>query len=248
MLDRGATGAISPAMPDPAPTDWSRIDTWVFDLDNTLYPGTCGLFQEVRQRMGLFIAERFGVPLDRAREIQADYFRRHGTTLIGLMREDGIDPQDYLSFVHNIDLSALPDGTVLAQTIAALPGRRVIYTNASARHAGQVLDRLGCAELFDAVHDIVAADFQPKPEPDAFLRFLDAQDIAPERAVFVEDMARNLQPARAAGMTTVWLRNPAEHRIEPTSEDLAHVDHVIEDLEDWLGAIVRTLVSRPAPV
>ena len=213
-------------------TDPQRAATWVFDLDNTLYPYSCRLFEQVRALIGAYVAQYLGLPEDEARVEQRRMFRAHGTTLRGMMIEHGADPNAYLAFVEDIDygrLSARPD---LGAVLARLPGRKVVFTNASARHA---VARLHIADAFDGVFDTVAADFVPKPALATYHAMLAAFDIAPETAVMVEDMAVNLKPAAALGMTTVWLRNDFDFaKPEPGS---SYVDHEVDDLVTWLREV-----------
>ena len=139
-----------------------EIETWIFDLDNTLYPASCRLFDQVQQRMNEYICSRFGLSPDEAAERRRNYFREHGTTLRGLMTEDGIDPHDFLAFVHEIDLSCVPPDPALADAMAALRGHKIIHTNGSVRHAERLLDHLGLAASFSGIIDIAAAEFDPK--------------------------------------------------------------------------------------
>ncbi len=210
-----------------------HIREWVFDLDNTLYPPSCRLFDQVDRRMGRFIAEHLGVDPTEARCIQKDYFLRYGTTLRGLMIHHDVDPEAFLSFVHDIDLSVIPPAPALARAMAALPGRRLVYTNGPRGHAERVLARLGLREVVDGIFDITAAGFVPKPREENFQRFLSHSRITPARAVLVEDMARNLVPAARAGMTTVWLRTGYEWGA--VDHDPAAVHHEIDDLAAWLA-------------
>ncbi len=210
-----------------------HIREWVFDLDNTLYSPSCRLFDQVDRRMGQFIAELLGVDLMEARRIQKDYFLRYGTTLRGLMIHHGVDPEAFLSFVHDIDVSVIPPAPALASAMAALPGRCLVYTNGPRAHAERVLARLGLTEVVREIFDIVAAGFVPKPGEENFARFLAHSRIRPERAVLIEDMARNLVPAARAGMTTVWLRTGYEWGA--VDHDPAAVHHEIDDLAAWLA-------------
>lgn len=231
-----------------ADTSFDHIDTWVFDLDNTLYSARDGVFVQVHKRMGSFIADRFGLDADAARQLQRDYFRKHGTTLRGLMVEKGIDPHEYLSFVHDIDLSVIEEAAWLNEALHQLPGRKVIYTNATTPYAERILERLTINHHFDGIFDIVAADYAPKPADQAFDRFLSDHKVSPETACMVEDMVVNLKPAAARGMTTVWLREShehAHHHTLPGMEDVPdYVDCVIDDLSDWLESLFPAVAAK----
>ncbi len=210
----------------------THIDTWIFDLDNTLYAPQAGLFTLIDARMGQYIARLLGVDLATAQQVQKDYFHTHGTTLAGLMVHHGVEPEDFLTDVHAIALDRLTPCTRLAGALARLPGRRLIFTNADADYAARVLDQRGLAGLFDGICDIRATDYVPKPQAGAYDRLCSAFDIDPHRALFAEDMARNLVPAKARGMTTLWLDNGSE------SGDRDHVadaiDYRADDLASWL--------------
>ena len=209
----------------------------MFDLDNTLYPPECELFSQIDWRMTDFIADHFGLDRETARARQKAYFRSHGTTLRGLMTEHGMDPAPFLDFVHQIDLSHIPAAPDLGTALAALPGRKLVYTNGSQAHADNVMGHLGIAGHFEDVFDIVRADYQPKPHAESYRRMLDHFGIdRPDRAAMVEDIARNLGPARDLGMTTIWLRNEARWAA-PEAASMA--DHVIDDLTLWLSGVAR---------
>ena len=220
------------ASPKPA---LSEVETWVFDLDNTLYPARHNLFDLVDARIGAYIARLLGTDAVAARRLQKRYFRDYGTTLRGLMLRHGVIPEDFLAFVHAIPIERLPADPALDHALSRLGGRKVVFTNASAAHAERVLARLGIARHFDGIFDIVAAEYVPKPEPAAYRRLLARHRIVPERAVMVEDIARNLAPAADLGMTTVWV--DGGHAWGAEGRDGPHIDHVIDDLTAWLGCL-----------
>jgi len=212
------------------------VDVWIFDLDNTLYPSSCDLFEQVRRRIGGFIAERFALDMEDASALQRRYFLKYGTTLRGLMTVDGVSPEEFLDYVHDIDVTPVPPSPELNETLEALDGRKLIFTNASTAHAERVMERLGVARHFEAIVDIAASDYLPKPDRRAYDRMIAAHDINPETAVMVEDMAVNLVPAHAMGMTTVWVRT--EHDWTGPKPGETHVDREIDDLAGWLRTIV----------
>ena len=217
-------------------TDFEHIETWVFDLDNTIYPARFNLFDQVDLRIGAFIAELLDLEADAARRIQKRYFRDHGTTLSGLMRHHDIDPHDFLGFVHDIDLGCIPPNPELDRNLDRLPGRKVIFTNGSTGHAENVLARLGIAERFCGIFAITDADFIPKPQAAPYAALIERFGIDPLGAVMVEDIARNLAPAAALGMTTVWVRSDNAWGAEGSKRDYVH--HVIDDVADWLQGLV----------
>ncbi len=210
------------------------IDCWIFDLDNTLYPASCNVFPLIERRMGAFIASHFGLSPEAARQRQKHYFRKYGTTLRGLMVEHAIDPGVFLDYVHAIDLSVIVPDPGLDRALARLPGRKLVYTNASRRHALAVMARLGIASHFEAIHDIADAGFLPKPDPRSYDGLVAQHAIDPARACLIEDMAGNLVPAAALGMATAWVRTDLAW-CQPEPGTLGHIHYVIDDLAAWLG-------------
>lgn len=208
---------------------------WLFDLDNTLYPASCRLFDQVDRRMGEFVQACLSIDdPQEARRIQKTYLREHGTTLRGLMDVHGIAPEAFLEYVHDIDLSPVAPAPALDDALSVLPGRKLIYTNGSEAHAAGVLDRLGIARHFEAVFDIAAAGYLPKPDRTAFEICLGRHAITAERTIFFDDMPRNLEPAAELGMTTVWVVSDSEWaRLGYTGEE-PFIHHATEDLTRWL--------------
>jgi putative hydrolase of the HAD superfamily len=188
--------------------DLSNIDAWVFDLDDTLYPPEQGVLNLVQARINAFMIDAVGLPEDEARVLQRQFLNEHGTTLAGLMANYAVDPEKFLREVHDVPLDSLEPNPALARIIAGLPGRKFVLTNGARGHAGRVLERIGVTALFDGVYAIEDMDLTPKPAPATFRRFLERFAIDPKRAVFFEDTPRNLQPAKAMGMTTVLIGTP----------------------------------------
>jgi putative hydrolase of the HAD superfamily len=224
-------------MADTHPLD--HVETWIFDLDNTLYPASCNLFRQIDQRMTDYVAARFALTPEAARDYQKTLYRDHGTTLRGLMAAHTIDPTEFLEFVHDIDLSPVPPSDALADALLQLPGRKLVYTNGSLRHATNVLRHMGIEHHFDAIYDIVAADYIPKPDPRPYAALVESHAIDPARAAMVEDVARNLVPAAALGMTTVWVRSESDwSRPELVGVGAGeHIHHEVDDLVAWLAAL-----------
>jgi len=212
------------------------IRNWIFDLDNTLYPARANLFARIDARMTAYVARRLGLAEAEARVVQKDYFHRHGTTLTGLMADHGVDPHDFLAEVHDVEMDVLEEDAPLAAGIARLPGRKLVFTNGDKPYALKVLDRIGLGESFEAIHDIHAMDLVPKPHPSAYAGLCAAFGIAPTRAAFFEDMARNLAPAKAIGMTTIWVDNGSEQGPEAARD---HIDFTVHDLAPWLQHIME---------
>ena len=208
---------------------------WLFDLDNTLYSATIDLFAQIDDKMRAYIADFLGLDIDQAYALQKKYFHEYGTSMRGLMDRHGMDPAPFLAHVHDIDVSVLDPSPELSAALTALPGRKLIFTNASTQHADRVLRQLGVDHHFDDVFDIIAADFRPKPEPEIYRKLLDQYGIDPATAVMVEDMARNLAPAAALGMTTVWVRTGSEWGA--LGADAPYIHHTVDDLVGFLRAV-----------
>jgi putative hydrolase of the HAD superfamily len=214
----------------------NEIKDWIFDLDNTIYPARSNLFVRVAVRITEFVATHFKVPHDEARIIQKDLFQRYGTTMRGLMVEQGLAPEDYLHFVHDIDVSDLPHEVELDTMLSRLPGRKHIFTNGTVPHAENILNAYGIRHHFDHIFDIIGADYVPKPEAHAFDKFIQTTGIDPSGAVMIEDMARNLEPAAALGMRTVWLTSDYEWAAKGANEDYVHF--VGDDLKSFLAPLI----------
>jgi putative hydrolase of the HAD superfamily len=223
---------------------FTHVDTWVFDLDNTLYPHHVNLWQQVDQRIGEFISAYLKIPAEEARVIQKDYYRRYGTSMRGMMTEHGVHADDYLAYVHQIDHSPLEPNPAMGAAIARLPGRKLILTNGSTDHAEAVLNRLALAAHFEAVFDIIAADLEPKPAAQTYHKFLRDHDVDPAKAAMFEDLARNLVVPHQLGMTTVLVvpdgtREVVREDWELEGRDDPYVDHVTDNLTGFLQGLVR---------
>jgi putative hydrolase of the HAD superfamily len=225
-----------------APRGFDHVETWVFDLDNTLYPHHLNLWQQVDERIRLYIERLLNLSREDAFRLQKDYYRRYGTTLRGLMLEHGLHPDDFLDFVHEIDHSPLEANPQLGAAIEKLPGRKLILTNGTRKHAEMVMQRLAIHEHFEDVFDIVAADLEPKPSPQTYARFLARHGVDAAKAAMFEDLARNLATPHALGMTTVLVipegtREVLREDWELEGRDADHVDYVTDDLVGFLETI-----------
>jgi len=223
---------------------FAHIDTWVFDLDNTLYPHHINLWQQIDARMGEFVSNWLKVPREEARRIQKDYYLRYGTTMRGMMTLHGVRADDFLAYVHEIDHSPLEANPALGEAIAKLPGRKLVLTNGSTDHVNAVLSRLGLVGHFEGVFDIIAAGFEPKPAPQTYRKFLADHTVDPTRAAMFEDLARNLVVPHDFGMTTVLVvpdgtREVIREDWEMEGRDAAHVDHVTDNLTEFLAGLAR---------
>jgi putative hydrolase of the HAD superfamily len=215
-------------------TPFAHIDTWIFDLDLTLYGPEANIMAQVRDRIALFVEKHFNIGSDEAHKIRHTYWKKYGTTLGGLMAEHKVDPNGYLDFVHDVDMDLLRPDSDLRRQIISLPGRKLIFTNADAPYAERVLAARGLENLFEDIFDIHRMQHVPKPAVESYDNLCVQLDINPARALFVEDSAHNLVPARVLGMTTIWVN----HGTEAVSSDTEqYIDHEIADLNDWLSSI-----------
>ena len=214
--------------------DAHSITDWVFDLDNTIYPAHSSLFPRVAARMTSFIAGHFSIGQAEAAEMKTRLFRQYGTTMHGLMREHNMDPEAFLFYVHEIDLSDVSYDKELDDGLTALSGRKHIYTNGTVRHAERILSAFGIRHHFEHIYDIVASEHKPKPDPRPYQHFIEQAQITPTTAVMVEDMARNLKPAAELGMRTVWLAS--EHDWAATGAEESYVHFIADDVKQFLAS------------
>jgi putative hydrolase of the HAD superfamily len=223
---------------------FGHVDTWIFDLDNTLYPASCRLFDQIDVRMGEFVSNLLGVSYAEAKARQKELFYKYGTTLRGLMVEHGVNPDGFLDYVHNIDHSPVASDPALDAALHRLPGRKLVFTNGTIAHTGKVLARLGVTHHFADIFDIVHSDFIPKPEREPYLKFVETTGIHPETAAMFEDIARNLEVPHDLGMTTVLVVAPENRDAERLNRDSGglekpHIHHVTGDLVDFLRKLGR---------
>ena len=228
--------------------DFGRLATWVFDLDNTLYPHHLNLWHQVDVRIRDYIVGFLKISHDDAFRLQKDYYKRYGTTLRGLMKEHGLTPDEFLEMVHQIDYAPLTPNPALGLAIEQLPGRKLILTNGTRNHADEVLRRLGIDKHFEDIFDIKAADLEPKPHAVVYERFLERHGVDPHQAVLFEDLARNLEVPHALGMTTVLVVPQGAGVVlredwELSGRDAPHVDHVTDDLAGFLRAIMSAVAA-----
>ncbi|MBV1854792.1 pyrimidine 5'-nucleotidase [Catellatospora tritici] len=219
-----------------------HVDTWIFDLDNTLYPPSVGLTDQMGARIRQYLAEFFGLDEQGARARQAELCRDHGTTLRGLMAAHGVDPADFMAREYDIDYAALRPAPRLTAALAALPGRAFVHTNSVAGHTRVVLDRIGAASRFEAVFDLFAAELVPKPHPDAYRRFVDRHGIDPARAVMVDDLRHNLEVPHAMGMRTIWVDHHG--RADSTARSQRTADWPDFVTSDLAGLLDRSVAVR----
>ena len=215
---------------------FEHIRDWIFDLDNCLYPASTGLFELIDERMGAYIQRLLDCDPAEARRVQKHHFHTHGTTLAGLMKDHGVDPDDFLDDVHAIPLDRICRDDRLAAALSRLPGRKLVFTNGDATYARRVLEAIGVQDQFDELHDIHASSYRPKPDPHGYELLCERFGIDPATALLADDMAANLKPAKELGMTTVWVDNGSERGSHARGD---HIDYQIHSVGEWLEEIVE---------
>ena len=211
------------------------IKYWIFDLDNTLYANQTKIFSKIDKKMSAFISEKINVDLVKAKEIQKKYFYEYGTTLSGLMKLDGIDPHDFLEFVHDIDISWLPKDIKLKEELIKIKEKKYIFTNGSHAHVKNITKQLGIDGLFDGAFDIVDANFVPKPHIDPYKKIIEKFYIDPTKSILIEDIAHNLEQAKNLGMKTCWLENDEVFAKKDAYKP--YIDYKIKSLPSFLQKI-----------
>ncbi len=221
---------------------------WVFDLDNTLYLASSSLLLQIHERIGAFSARTLKIDRADAPEPPRTSSRTSGPTLRGLMLENQLPPDEFLAYVHEIDCSVLPAAPRLDAALSKIPGRKLVFTNGSARHAENVLTQLNLGHHFDGVFDIKSADYIPKPAAETYHRMVKQFAVDPSRAVMFEDLAHNLTVPAQLGMTTVWVREEGHSFAEgPDPADLSHIHHTTADLAGWIDGWLAKSPAKPKP-
>ena len=212
-----------------------KIKYWLFDLDNTLYSGNTKVFDQVDKKMSLFISKKLNVSTEEAKKIQKNYFHEYNTTLNGMIKNHEINAEEFLEFVHDVDLNFLKEDLDLRKELANLTGKKYIFTNGSKAHASNVTKRIGIENLFDGVFDIVDSDFIPKPSIEPYKKIIQKYGIDPEYCIFIEDIARNLKPAYELGMKTVWIKNNEPWAAKFSNENF--INYKTDNLAEFLRRI-----------
>ena len=210
------------------------IDTWVFDLDNTLYSAESGIFQQVHELMGKFVSNKLKIDLDSAKKLQSKYFIKHGTTLKGLMDNHGVEPDEFLDYVHKLDYSIIHPNNDLNKEISKLQGRKIIYTNANRQHVNEILLRLDLTNMFDEIFDIKMANYIPKPEINAYKDFIKRFNINPKTTIMFDDIAKNLVPAKKVGFTSVWIDAGYENFSDDIQASKTYLDYETTNITEFL--------------
>ncbi len=213
----------------------TKIKYWIFDLDNTLYSGQTKVFSEVDKKMSSFISDKFNVDLIEAKKIQKEYFYEYGTTLSGLMKKRNVDPNEFLEFVHDIDISWLPKDEQLKEELIKIKEKKYIFSNGSHAHIENVTNQLGIKNLFDGAFDITDANFIPKPHLDPYKKMIKKFKLDPKQSILIEDIAHNLEQAKNLGMKTCWLEN--DEAFAKKDANKSYIDYKINNLPSFLQKI-----------
>jgi putative hydrolase of the HAD superfamily len=218
---------------------FTGIKTWLFDLDNTLYSPASDIFPQIHERMSLYLIRRFGMTAEQASHKREEYFYTYGTTFRGLMEEHGIDPFEFMDFVHAVDLSDISPDPRLLKVLRKLPGQKIIFTNADRRHAERILNHLGLRDEFHSIFDIADGRYACKPDEGPYVNLLRHYGLNPAECCMVDDMERNLEPAARLGMKTLWLKHAADWLRHKPSEKhhYPHCHYVTEDLVSFMETI-----------
>ena len=211
-----------------------KVNTWIFDLDNTLYSADSGIFQQVHRLMGEFISKNLSMDMSEAKKLQSKYYKKHGTTLRGLMDNHGIDPDHFLEEVHRLDYSIVGSNKILNEELHKLEGRKIIYTNANKKHVIDVLDRIDLTNFFDEIFDIKMANYIPKPELKPYEQIINLFNIKPESSAMFDDIAKNLVPAKKVNFTSVWIDAGYENFSDDIKASREYLDFSTRDLSLFL--------------
>ena len=214
-----------------------KVDTWIFDLDNTLYSADSGIFQQVHDLMGKFVSKHLNIDIDEAKKIQQKYYKQHGTTLRGMMDNHDVDPDFFLTEVHKLDYSIVYSNSKLNKQLKELKGKKIIYTNANMQHTLDILDRIKLSNFFDEIFDIKMANYIPKPKIEPYQQIIEKYDINPDTSVMFDDIAKNLVPAKKVGFTSVWVDAGYENFSDDIKASKKYVDYKTTDLQFFLEKV-----------
>ena len=219
-----------------------KINTWIFDLDNTLYSADSGIFQQVHKLMGEFISKNLKMDIVEAKKLQSKYYKQHGTTLRGLMDNHGVEPDYFLDEVHKLDYSIVGPNEILNKELEKIQGRKIIYTNANKKHVVDVLERINLANFFDEIFDIKMANYIPKPEIRPYEQIIDIFNIKPSSSAMFDDIAKNLVPAKKVGFTPVWVDAGYENFSDDIQASKDYLDYSTRNLSSFLKDINEEII------
>ena len=219
-----------------------KINTWIFDLDNTLYSADSGIFQQVHELMGKFVSSHLDIGIEDAKIMQKKYYKQHGTTLRGMMDNHGVDPDHFLAEVHKLDYSIVGPNHKLNQQLKKLQGRKIIYTNANMQHALDVLERIELSNFFDEIYDIKMANYIPKPELAPYEQMVKQFDIETKSSAMFDDIAKNLVPAKNVGFTSVWIDAGYENFSDDIKASKKYLDYETTNITEFLEDVNKGII------
>ena len=220
----------------------NQVNTWIFDLDNTLYSADSGIFQQVHELMGKFVSNHLNIDIDEAKKIQKNYYKQHGTTLRGMMDNHGVDPDHFLAEVHRLDYSIVGPNKELNIELKKLEGRKIIYTNANMQHTIDVLERIELSNFFDDIYDIKMANYIPKPEIAPYEQLIKQFNIDAKNAAMFDDIAKNLVPAKKVGFTSVWIDAGYENFSDDIKASKSYLDHETTNITKFLESVNKEII------
>jgi len=220
----------------------NQVNTWIFDLDNTLYSADSGIFQQVHELMGKFVSNHLNIDIDEAKKIQKNYYKQHGTTLRGMMDNHGVDPDHFLAEVHRLDYSIVGPNKELNIELKKLEGRKIIYTNANMKHTIDVLERIELSNFFDDIYDIKMANYIPKPEIAPYEQLIKQFNIDAKNAAMFDDIAKNLVPAKKVGFTSVWIDAGYENFSDDIKASKSYLDHETTNITKFLESVNKEII------
>ena len=219
-----------------------KINTWIFDLDNTLYSADSGIFQQVHTLMGEYVSKNLNIDIKEAKELQKKYYKQHGTTLRGLMDNHSIDPDHFLSEVHNLDYSIVGPNEELNKELEKLEGRKIIYTNANFQHAENVLKRLELSHMFEEIFDVKSANYIPKPEILPYQKIIKDFNINIASSAMFDDIAKNLVPAKKVGFVSIWIDAGYENFSDDIASSKKYLDYETKNISNFLNQVNMGLI------
>ena len=220
----------------------NQVKTWIFDLDNTLYSADSGIFQQVHELMGKFVSNHLNIDIDKAKKIQKNYYKQHGTTLRGMMDNHGVDPDHFLAEVHRLDYSIVGPNKELNIELKKLEGRKIIYTNANMQHTIDVLERIELSNFFDDIYDIKMANYIPKPEMAPYEQLIKQFNIDAKSAAMFDDIAKNLVPAKKVGFTSVWIDAGYENFSDDIKASKSYLDHETTNITKFIENVNKEII------
>ena len=216
----------------------NSFQNWIFDLDNTMYDINLGLFKKISNRITDFIMSKYSLDIDQAKKIQKEYYLKYGLTLRGLIVEKKLDPEEFLDYVHDVEHPELKKNDQLISKIRIFEGKKIIFTNATSKHAKKILKILELEHDFDQIIDIKDLDYIPKPDKRSYKKLLECLNLNKEnldKTIFFEDTVKNLIPAKELGITTVWMKNSINEK--DFMKNCNFIDYSFNNLNEFLDTI-----------